>query len=228
MSQLLLDLPMRAALNRADFLVAPCNAEAVALIDNWQSVEQRIIYVYGASGCGKSHLVAVLENKFAAMVVPAADIAHHQAVQDCLNAEIDVEQVLVLENLETLNPRDEEVLFHLLNAVRYKQNVRVLMTANIAPNHLDIRLADLRSRMGAVLAVAMGDPCDDLLARLLTKLFCDRQLSIDEKLIAYLLPRMERDYTAMRELVIRIDRAALTDKRDITIPFVAKLLEADC
>jgi chromosomal replication initiation ATPase DnaA len=44
--------------------------------------------------------------------------------------------------------------------------------------------------------------------------------------VDYLLPRIERDYANMVALVGRIDRQALAEKRAITVPMVAEILES--
>jgi chromosomal replication initiation ATPase DnaA len=61
---------------------------------------------------------------------------------------------------------------------------------------------------------------------LLLKLFGDRQLKIERRVVDYLLPRIERDYANMVALVGRIDRQALAEKRAITVPMVAEILES--
>jgi chromosomal replication initiation ATPase DnaA len=61
---------------------------------------------------------------------------------------------------------------------------------------------------------------------LLVKLFGDRQLRLEPRVIDYLLPRMQRDYATMAALVARIDRQALAEKRSITVPMVAEILES--
>jgi chromosomal replication initiation ATPase DnaA len=61
---------------------------------------------------------------------------------------------------------------------------------------------------------------------LLLKLFGDRQLRIERRVVDYLLPRIERDYANVVALVGRIDRQALAEKRAITVPMVAEILES--
>jgi len=58
----------------------------------------------------------------------------------------------------------------------------------------------------------------------LVKLFSDRQLSIDGTVIDFMVPRIERSLDAARDLVDRIDRAALARRREITLPFVRGIL----
>ncbi len=59
MSQLPLDLGFRVALGRADFLIAPCNAAAVAWIDRWPDWPAPALALWGPAGSGKTHLLEV-------------------------------------------------------------------------------------------------------------------------------------------------------------------------
>jgi chromosomal replication initiation ATPase DnaA len=91
---------------------------------------------------------------------------------------------------------------------------------------LTVSLPDLASRLKAIAAIALKSPDDTLMRGLLLKLFGDRQLNVEPRVIDYLLPRMERDYADMVTLVRRIDRQALSEKRAITVPMVAEILES--
>ena len=51
-TQLGLDLPARAALGRDDFLVAPSNALAIRMIDDWQNWPLRKLVLTGPEGSG--------------------------------------------------------------------------------------------------------------------------------------------------------------------------------
>ena len=57
--QIPLDLPVRAALGREDFLVSEGNALAVAQIDGWRDWPGRRLALVGPEGAGKTHLAAV-------------------------------------------------------------------------------------------------------------------------------------------------------------------------
>ena len=60
---------------------------------------------------------------------------------------------------------------------------------------------------------ALGAPDDDLLRKVLVKLFADRQLVVDKAVIDYLLSRMERSLSAAVALVEALDREALAAGR---------------
>ena len=49
-------------------------------------------------------------------------------------------------------------------------------------------------------------------------MFEDRQLPVGEDIISFLLARMERSFAAARDIAAEIDRLALAEQRQVTIP----------
>ena len=215
--QLVLDLPHREARGRDDFFVTPSNASAVALIDRWPQWNVRNVALVGPAGSGKSHLAEVWRQHSAAPLVQAGDVK----VEDV--PALLVQRGLVVENAL---PRqfDERALFHLINLAR-QQEVDLLLTSTLVPDQWDVQLPDLRTRLSALAVVTLGAPDDMLLRAVLVKLFTDRQLAADEGLISFMLARMPRSLDAARALVAEIDRQALTERAEVTRPFVARLLQ---
>ena len=72
--QLVFDLPQRAAMGRAAFLVSDSNREAVALIDGFGDWQVPVQWIYGPAGSGKSHLAAVLSHRCAALNIDAVQL----------------------------------------------------------------------------------------------------------------------------------------------------------
>ena len=131
---------------------------------------------------------------------------------------------LVLEDADRA-PIAEERLFHLLNAARSAQTP-LLITARQAPSLWPLTLPDLRSRITATSTATIAAPDDALLSALLVKLFADRQIAVDPKVIAYALPRIERSFAAAQALVAAVDRLSLAEKRAVSVRVLGRVLEA--
>ncbi|MEP2924709.1 MAG: hypothetical protein ABJP31_11620, partial [Bauldia litoralis] len=112
-------------------------------------------------------------------------------------------------------PVDEPALFHLVNTAA-EQGARLLLTSRAGLATLPLKLPDLVSRLRAARSITLGEPDDDLLRRVLTKLFADRQLVVDAAVIDFILLRMERSLEAASLVVDRLDRDALAENRSIT------------
>jgi chromosomal replication initiation ATPase DnaA len=75
------------------------------------------------------------------------------------------------------------------------------------------------------MVVASISPPDDALLRgVLVKLFEDRQIAVDEALISYLVTRMPRSLDMARQLVAKIDSAALEQGAEVTRVFAGRIL----
>jgi chromosomal replication initiation ATPase DnaA len=118
---------------------------------------------------------------------------------------------------------DERALFHLLNLMR-QQDAFILITTRILPTTWGIELADLASRLRAIPIVELRPPDDALLRAVMVKLFADRQLAVDQALIAYLSTRIERSFGAARAAVQELDREALRQQRPVTRALAAEVL----
>ena len=219
-TQLSLGFEHRPALGGDDFLVAPCNAEAVAWLDRWPDWPSPALVIHGPAGCGKTHLCQVFLAATGGRSIAAADVGATPA--DLLLGEASAAAVDGVDTLVTAGR--EEDLLHLYNLAAESKRL-LLMTARTPPARWDMRLADLRSRMTAAAAVEIGPPDDPLLAALLVKLFADRQLRVDEAVVAFLMARIERSFDAVRRVVAAVDAAALAERRNITVPLVRTVLQ---
>lgn len=217
--QLSLNLPHRTALDRDSFLVSGCNAEAVALIDEWPNWRECSALIVGAAASGKSHLAAVWSSRAQARQVSISELSLHLAQL------IDQASAVIVEGLEQITPENEEALFHLINAARH-DGFPILMTSQLAVSELSIETADLKSRLFAVPHVLLGAPDDALLGGLLSKLMRDRQLQIDRETLDYIVTRIERRCDAVLLLCEELDRRSLNEKRPITRRLAAEALNA--
>jgi chromosomal replication initiation ATPase DnaA len=213
--QLALALGHDESFAREDFLAGPQNAAALALIERWPEWPSRAILLVGPEGSGKSHLAAIWEARSGARVIAAREL--DEASVPALLAS----GALVVEDLATWHV-EERALFHLLNLAR-EQNANLLFTARSPPGAWPVKLPDLVSRLRELPIVNLDPPDDALLRAVLVKLFADRQLAVDEALIAYLVTRMERSFAAARATVAALDREALRQQRPVTRALASEL-----
>jgi chromosomal replication initiation ATPase DnaA len=209
-TQLVLPLETRSALGRADFIVAPGNARAMAFVDSYPHWPAPAAALYGPAASGKSHLAAVWAEKSGAKIVEAA--ALDTGIPD---------GALVVENVAAGVP--QAPLFALL-----ERGAPLLLTAQASPaewpSQFDFQLPDLVSRCRALLGFALWAPDDSLLMGLAVKLFADRQLQVPESVVSHMIRSLERSPGAIRDFVARADAAALADKRPITLSLIKDLL----
>lgn len=118
---------------------------------------------------------------------------------------------------------DEEAIFHAWNEAQECRRP-LLIVADSAPPRWPVALPDLRSRLAATPHAAIGVPDDVLLGQLILKLLGDRGLAAPPELADYLVPRIERSYVSVLNVVDILDRAMLSHHRRMTVPLAKKAL----
>lgn len=217
--QLTLDLPHRQAFEADDFIQGVSNTQAMGLIQRWPDWAHWAAMVVGPAGAGKSHLAHVWAQKSGAVTVQAS------AVCDADLATLKRHGAMVVEDLHE-GVVDETVLFHLLNVAR-QEHLSVLLTSQIAPGDLLIALPDLRSRLRALPLAEIREPDEMLLRAVLVKLFDDRQLLVEPKVVNFLVMRIERSMESAQRVVRRIDHMALALRRNVTVPIARLAVQAE-
>lgn len=217
-TQLLFAFPPQTALGREDFLVGASNSEAFSRISEWPRWGDPIQLILGPPGSGKTHLVEIWAQASNAYVARDRFI-----VAEVLRA-IEEGRPVALEvgNGETL---DEHAVFHALNAARQARS-DLLLTARGDWLEWCQRLPDLVSRMRAISPCILGAPDDDLLRKVIVKLFADRQTPIERGVLDYALLRLERSLEAANLFVARCDEIALRSGRKISKNVAADALYA--
>ena len=104
----------------------------------------------------------------------------------------------------------EAALFHLYNRTT-EFGGHILLTALTPPKEWKIGLADLKSRLLAAPAAAVGSPDEQTMAVVLSKLFSDRQIFVSQDVVQFILSRIERSFAAMRDIADAVDRKALAE-----------------
>lgn len=202
------------ASGRDDLLISDRLATAVALIDSWPNWPSPVVILAGPPGSGKSHLARIWREQSGAVAIDptsGGDAARRAA-----------EGPVLLEDADR-SGFDEVELFHVINSVR-EHGTSLLMTSRSWPLSWSVALPDLRSRLKAATMVEIGSPDEALLFQVIVKLFADRQLNIDDKIVDYIVKRMERSCAAAQEVVDRIDRLALSRQAKITRALAAEVL----
>lgn len=118
---------------------------------------------------------------------------------------------------------DEEALFHAWNEAQEKRRP-LLIVADAPVPQWRIELPDLRSRMAATSHIQLDEPDDLLLGNLIVKLLGDRGIAAPPDLTQYLVPRIERSYVAVQQIVDLLDRAMLSHHRRMTVPMARNAL----
>ena len=220
--QLLLDIPSHRRDRPGRFLVGGGNAEAHKAILAWPDWPAAALVLHGPPACGKTHLGAVWAAHAGGALFPAPTAG------DVLERYADCPGPVAIDGVDALagDRGAETALFHLFNLVTQSSG-HLLMTARQPPARIAWALPDLASRLRAAPLLAIRPPDDDLLRRLLSKLFEDRQLAAPPDVVAFLLPRIERSYAGAVGIVARFDQESLRRHRSLTVRLAGEILDGD-
>lgn len=216
--QLTFDLAHREALEAEDFFVSESNAIAVELVDRWPAWPHWAAVVAGPAGSGKSHLAHVWQLRSGA-ALESADTLSEAAVP-----RLEAQRALVVENLER-GVASERALFHLLNLAR-EHKLSILLTSRVAPGALSISLPDLRSRLRALPLTVIDLPDEALIKAVAVKLFADRQLTVEPRVIGYLGRHVERSLDTLARVVAAADQQALVRRTAVSTKIMKDVIEA--
>ncbi|HWE07286.1 MAG TPA: hypothetical protein VG274_11295 [Rhizomicrobium sp.] len=212
-SQLPLPLSPAPQLSRADLIVSPANAEAVAFIDSWPGWSVATAALYGPQGCGKTHLVAIWSGMSDATLVSAREFSANLPRGPLAIEDVDSTPVTLAR---------DSVLFAALEAAN--STAPLLLTGRQPPASWAHELPDLASRFAALAAFPLREPGEDVLAALTHKLFADRQLPVPDAVISRMLHLLERSPGAIRDFVARADAAALAQSRPVNLSLIRDLI----
>ena len=212
---------------RLDAFWPGANVSALQGVSNAAKGAGAWLYLHGASGTGKSHLLiaacrASLEADHAARYVSLAQLA---ALRAAAIGSIQPEGLLAIDDVQAIagDRAAERALFDLYNRAK-TADARMLFAANASPAELGITLPDLVSRVSMCTQYALR-PLDDAGRRAMLRVLAGRLgLRLDDEVLDWWFARQPRDPASLVALLQRVDRASLAAQRRITIPFLRELL----
>lgn len=204
------------------------NEDAVAVIRQAATGTQ-FVYLWGERGSGKTHLshaacrLAAEAGRRVALL-PLAEAARWRA--EVLEGRETFDLVAIDDIDAVAGQADwERALFALYNGLR-DSGRSLLVTAARPPAGLELELADLRSRLGAMLVYQLHSLDDDGRLRALALKAQARGMDLSDEVGRYLLARVSRDMHDLAALLDRLDRASLAHQRKLTVPFVREQLQS--
>ena len=215
LNQLLLNFNYKQNFNYDDFFVSKSNFFAFKLIENWPNWEKNILNIYGEKSSGKSHLANIFYNKN-----KGKKINENQLNEDTLK-EFKLYENIILDDFK--NKTEERLLYSLFNLVDH-DNKYLLINSLTPISEMDFHLNDLKSRSKNCLFAKIESPDDELMFAIILKSFSDRQITIDKKLIEFIIKRIDRSYGKISDFIYKIDELTLKKKRPIDFKTIKEIL----
>jgi len=217
LNQLLLNFEYKQNFKDEDFYVSKSNYFAFNLINSWPKWEKNFLNISGDKFSGKSHLANIFLKKFKGIKIDANSFKNEKL------QEIKIYENIILENFN--RNIDEALIYSLFNLI--DNDNKYLIINSIEPiNEMDFKLNDLKSRAKNCLFAVIEKPDDELMFALILKNFSDRQITIDKKLIDFIIKRIDRSYSKIFEFIYKIDEFSLKKKKPIDFKTIKEVLKA--
>ena len=216
LNQLLLDFNYEQNFKDDDFYVGKSNYYTFEIINKWPKWEKNILNISGEKFSGKTHLVNIFLKKFNGIKIES-NLLNNGDLKTIKSF-----QCIVLEDL-TLEI-DENLIYTLFNIID-QDNKFLIVTSNKPIVEIDFKLQDLRSRTKNCLLAKIENPDDELMFAIILKNLSDRQITLDKKLIDYIIKRIDRSYSKIFEFIYKIDEISLKKKKSIDLKTIKEVLE---
>ena len=199
-----------------DFYVSNSNKHSFSLLNSWPKWDRNFINLIGENFSGKSHLINIFLEKNKGIKINSEDISNDFLL------EIKIYENIIVEDLnEKIN---ENLLFSLINTID-QDNKYLIVTSTIPIVDFKFKLNDLNSRSNNFILSQIEKPGDDLIYAIILKNFSDRQISVDQKLIEFIIKRIDRTYGKISDFIYKIDEISLKRKKPIDFKIIKEVLE---
>ena len=216
LNQLLLKFDLKQNYKDEDFYVSKSNFYAYNLMNKWPKWEKNFLNICGEKFSGKTHLTNIFLRKFKGIKIEAKNFKDEDL------KELKIHENIVLDNLE--QNVDERLIYSLFNIID-QDNKFLIINSLIPINEINFKLEDLRSRTKNCLVANINKPDDELMFALILKNLSDRQITIDKKLIDFIVKRIDRSYGKIFQFIYKIDEISLKKKKSIDFTIIKDALK---
>ena len=215
LNQLIIKFDYEQNFKDDDFYVSSSNKHIFTLLNQWPRWEKNFLNINGEKFSGKTHLVNIFIKKFKGIKFDA------NLLSDKDLKTIKIHENIILENLD--KNINEKLIYSLLNIIDL-DNKFIIITSEKPLVEIDFELDDLKSRTKNFLLQKIEKPDDELMFALILKNLSDRQISIDKKLIDFIIKRIDRSYGKIFDFIYKVDELSLKKKKPIDFKIIKEVL----
>ena len=202
-------------LKNDDFFISKSNKHVFDFLNLWPKWERKFVNIIGDKLSGKTHLMEIFLKKNKGILLNSNSLKNDDLKK------LKIHENIILENLTS--EIDEKLLFSLLNII--EQDNKYMIVTSIKPIvYLNFDLKDLTSRAKNFLLFKIERPDDELIFAIIIKNLSDRQISLDNKLINYIVKRIDRSYSKIYDFIYKIDQLSLKKKKSIDLKIIREVL----
>lgn len=218
--QLFFDFPVTPDYSFNSFVACNGNHTALEFVKRVMDPQsgENLVYLYGDSGSGKTHLLSAVGKGYGAElpVIPVELLTTENC--DELVSRVSPHPALLLDNLHLLRDHSSlrTAIWQLFNDF-YESGRKIIATATLPPKELDSLDEHLKSRFMWGLVARLDISDDDSRRMILKKLADDRQIILPDDVIDYLLLRLPRDIPSLANAVETLKQQSFATQKKISL-----------
>ena len=198
-----------------DFYLSKSNKHVFDFLNIWPKWEKNFVNVIGEKYSGKTHLMNIFLQKNKGIKFEGKSLENDDLKR------IKIYENIVIENLSS--DVDEKLLYSLFNLI--EQDNKFIIVTSVKPIvNITFELKDLKSRAKNFILLNIEKPDDDLIFAIILKNLSDRQISLDDKFIEFIVKRIERSYSKIYDFIYKIDQLSLKKKKSIDFKIIKEVL----
>lgn len=225
--QLPLNIQLRDDATFSSFFIGDNQQVTQALMRFASGQDDPFLYLWGAKGAGKSHLLQATCNSANEKGVSAVYLPLQEwpMLSPSVLQGIEKIPLICLDDVEAIagNAIWEEALFHAFNRIKAVES-RLLIAADCSPLTLPLKLPDLKSRLAWGTTYQLHRLSDEQKLQALMLRAKGRGLTLNPTVGQFLLSRCPRDMNELFRTLEVLDAASLAEQRRLTIPFIKQVL----
>ena len=198
-----------------DFYLSKSNKHVFDFLNIWPKWERNFVNVSGEKLSGKTHLINIFLQKNKGIKFEG------KSLQTDDLKKIKIYENIVIENLSS--EVNEELLYSLFNLIE-QDNKFIIITSTKPIVNIPFNLKDLKSRAKNFILLNIEKPDDELIFAIILKNLSDRQISLDDKFIEFIIKRIERSYSKIYDFIYKIDQLSLKKKKSIDFKIIKEVL----
>ena len=198
-----------------DFYLSKSNKHVFDFLNKWPKWERNFINIIGEKFSGKTHLMNIFLQKNKGIKFEGKYFQNDDLKK------IKIYENIVIENLSS--DIDEKLFYSLFNLI--EQDNKFIIVTSIKPIvNIAFNLEDLKSRAKNFVLLNIEKPNDDLILAIIIKNLSDRQISLDDKFVEFIVKRIDRSYSKIHDFIYKIDQLSLKKKKSIDFKIIKEVL----
>ena len=198
-----------------DFYLSKSNKHVFDFLNIWPKWEKNFVNVIGEKYSGKTHLMNIFLKKNKGIKFEGKFLGNDDLTKSKIYENI------IIENLTS--DVDEKLIYSFFNLIE-QDNKFIIVTSEKPIVEISFELKDLKSRAKNFILLNIEKPNDELIFAIILKNLSDRQISLDDKYIEFIIKRIDRSYSKIYDFIYKIDQLSLKKKKSIDFNIIKEVL----